>query len=96
MTGTQCVSTIQFAILTASHVPTKDNIREILHAYSMSTQLDPMWYKAWHTWALANFEVVNHLEAGIRAEELLPETLVTHVIAAIRGTDGNFNAEPAP
>jgi FKBP12-rapamycin complex-associated protein len=67
--------------------PIQDNIREILHAYNMSTQLDPTWYKAWHTWALANFEVVNHLEAGIRAEELLPETLVTHVIAAIRGTD---------
>jgi FKBP12-rapamycin complex-associated protein len=74
---------------------TQDNIREILHAYSMSTQLDPTWYKAWHTWALANFEVVNHLEAGIRAEELLPETLVTHVIAAIRGTDIISNLELA-
>lgn len=52
----------------------------------MSTQLDPSWYKAWHTWALANFEVVGYLEAGTRQEELLPETLVNHVIAAIRGS----------
>lgn len=51
----------------------------------MATQLDPSWYKAWHTWALANFEVVSYLEAGTRQEELLPDTLVNHVIAAIRG-----------
>lgn len=51
----------------------------------MSTQLDPAWYKAWHTWALANFKVVNHLETGTRTEDILPETLVTHIIAAIRG-----------
>lgn len=51
----------------------------------MSTQLDPAWYKAWHTWALANFKVVNHLETGTRTEDILPETLVTHIIAAIKG-----------
>lgn len=64
----------------------QENIQEILTSYGMSTQLDPSWYKAWHTWALANFEVVGYLEAGTRQEELLPETLVNHVIAAIRGS----------
>ncbi|KAF9509645.1 hypothetical protein BS47DRAFT_139059 [Hydnum rufescens UP504] len=62
-----------------------ENIREILRVYSMATQFDPNWYKAWHTWALANFEVVGFLEGETRSEDVLPEVLVTHVSAAVRG-----------
>lgn len=31
-----------------------------LAAYKQATILDPTWYKAWHSWALANSEVVSH------------------------------------
>lgn len=65
----------------------KQNIPDILNAYQMATQLDPTWHKAWHTWALANFDVINFLEtqdeAGIHNIPL--RDLAGHVVAAIRG-----------
>ena len=33
----------------------------ILHSYRNATQLDAKWYKAWHHWALFNFDVVSYL-----------------------------------
>ncbi|XP_006461830.1 hypothetical protein AGABI2DRAFT_151451 [Agaricus bisporus var. bisporus H97] len=39
------------------------NTEDILHAYYLATHYDATWYKAWHTWALTNFEVVSELEA---------------------------------
>jgi FKBP12-rapamycin complex-associated protein len=63
----------------------QENTRKILNAYHMATTLDPSWYKAWHTWALANFEVVSHLEAGPRGDDIISEIMITHVIAAIQG-----------
>ncbi|CAN6610146.1 serine/threonine-protein kinase Tor2p [Trichomonascus vanleenenianus] len=35
----------------------------ILGAYLLATHFDPTWYKAWHNWALANFEVVSMHES---------------------------------
>ncbi|CAN3370118.1 serine/threonine-protein kinase Tor2p [Diutina catenulata] len=35
----------------------------ILGAYLLATHFDDRWYKAWHNWALANFEVIS-LYAG--------------------------------
>lgn len=32
----------------------------ILGAYLLATHFDTKWYKAWHNWALANFEVISH------------------------------------
>ena len=58
------------------------NVDDILHCYYLSTHYDPTWYKAWHTWALANFEVIGHLES-------LPSVnkggLVAHVVQAVEG-----------
>lgn len=31
----------------------------ILGSFLLATHFDPKWYKAWHNWALANFEVVS-------------------------------------
>ena len=31
----------------------------ILGAYLLATHFDNKWYKAWHNWALANFEVIS-------------------------------------
>ena len=33
---------------------------DALTAYKQATILDAGWYKAWHSWALANSEVVSH------------------------------------
>lgn len=32
---------------------------DVLGPYFLATQLDSTWYKAWHNWALANFEVIS-------------------------------------
>lgn len=58
-------------------------IDTILRSYFLATHYDKDWYKAWHLWALANFEVVQFYE---RENELLDaEIRKNHVIAAIRG-----------
>lgn len=51
----------------------------------MATQFDPRWYKAWHTWALANFEVISHLESEVQSDEAIPSMVVTYVTAAVQG-----------
>jgi len=35
-----------------------------LHAYRSATQLDSKWYKAWHHWALFNYEIVSFNQRG--------------------------------
>ena len=37
-------------------------ISEICHSYAVATESDSQWYKAWHAWALMNFEAVDHYE----------------------------------
>lgn len=36
-----------------------DTSEIILGAYLLATHFDTKWYKAWHNWALANFEVIS-------------------------------------
>ena len=36
-------------------------VHEILSAYAAATRYNQNWYKAWHAWALANFEVINSI-----------------------------------
>ncbi|TFY65865.1 hypothetical protein EVG20_g5221 [Dentipellis fragilis] len=50
------------------------NVNDILHSYLLATHYDPNWYKAWHTWALANFEVVGYLVSFFRSIALRNET----------------------
>ncbi|KAF8421355.1 armadillo-type protein [Terfezia claveryi] len=42
-----------------------EKVNEILRSYMLATHYHPTWYKAWHSWALANFEVVNALTEKI-------------------------------
>ncbi|XP_004346781.2 TOR pathway phosphatidylinositol 3-kinase TorA [Capsaspora owczarzaki ATCC 30864] len=37
-------------------------ITKILDSYLLATTYDDTWYKAWHSWALMNFEAVSHFE----------------------------------
>ncbi|KAG0095495.1 phosphatidylinositol kinase- protein kinase tor1 [Podila epicladia] len=39
-----------------------DSLEHILVLYQYAAHLGQDWYKAWHTWALANFDVISHLE----------------------------------
>lgn len=63
-----------------------NNPGEILGNYQFATQLDPDWYKGWHTWALANFEVITHLETSrdILARNAFSRYIVPAVTAFFR------------
>lgn len=70
--------------LTLSWTP--DIIEEIVNCYQMATEFDPTWSKAWHSWALCNFEAINHLEAlDSENTEQPEELLVQYTLAAIKG-----------
>ena len=66
-----------------------EHVREVLNAYSAATQYNRDSYKAWHSWALANFEVVTTIANQASREGIpapVPAHIVTeHVIPAIRG-----------
>ena len=63
-------------------------MEDILHSYYLATHFDPAWYKAWHTWALANFEVVGYLETKNvnRMTDGARNGTIAHVVQAIDGT----------
>ncbi|PFH51827.1 hypothetical protein AMATHDRAFT_58344 [Amanita thiersii Skay4041] len=61
------------------------NVEDILHCYFLSTHYDPSWYKAWHTWALANFEVIGHMESQAEQRTINKAGLVAHVVQAVEG-----------
>ena len=54
-----------------------------MYAYLFATQCDPQWYKAWHTWALANFEVVGYMSE--RNLDTGGEGLINHIVPAVQG-----------
>ena len=65
-------------------------VREVLNAYSAATKYNRDSYKAWHSWALANFEVVTTIASQANRDgqppAMVPPHIVTeHVIPAIRG-----------
>ncbi|KAG6827657.1 hypothetical protein H0H92_010880 [Tricholoma furcatifolium] len=63
------------------------NVEDILHSYYLATHFDPTWYKAWHTWALANFDVIGYMETQTQARSLdgPGSGIVAHVVQAIDG-----------
>jgi FKBP12-rapamycin complex-associated protein len=64
-----------------------EDVHEILAAYNAATRYNQNWYKAWHAWALANFEVVtSYTSQGDRESVELPQSVVqNHVVPAIEG-----------
>jgi FKBP12-rapamycin complex-associated protein len=69
-----------------------ENSETILGSYLLATHFDSNWYKAWHNWALANFEVISLLTSKSsinETNELEPsypvELIQQHVIPAIKG-----------
>ncbi|KAF9240696.1 phosphatidylinositol 3-kinase [Melanogaster broomeanus] len=63
------------------------NVNDILHSYLLATHYDTNWYKAWHTWALANFEVIGHLESQREssAVDIPGSGLAAHTVQAVQG-----------
>ncbi|KAI9896683.1 hypothetical protein N3K66_008855 [Trichothecium roseum] len=62
-------------------------LQDVLAFYSQATKYNPRWYKAWHAWALANFELVQTLSARndphhTRADH---NVILEHVVPAVKG-----------
>lgn len=62
---------------------TPERIPQMLDYFSAATKYDRNWYKAWHSWALANFEVISHYE--MKGENTSKSLLTNHVVPAING-----------
>ena len=64
-----------------------EHVHDIIQSYAHATTYNPGWYKAWHAWALANFEVVTAITSQANREiAILPQAVITdHVVPAIRG-----------
>ena len=56
---------------------------ETLQSYLAATHYDRNWYKAWHAWAFANFEVVSYHE---KIQENIPiNILIQHIVPSVQG-----------
>ncbi|EFA77745.1 protein kinase [Heterostelium album PN500] len=57
----------------------ESSIPHIIASFRSATDCDPNWYKAWHSWALINFEVVSHYEQNGGTQE----QIASHLLPAI-------------
>lgn len=66
-----------------------DRVQDVLSSYHQATQYNQDWYKAWHAWALANFEVVTALSSNRdrdRETADVPSFIIAdYVVPAIKG-----------
>jgi FKBP12-rapamycin complex-associated protein len=65
----------------------ESHLQDVLNSYSQATKYNTRWYKAWHAWALANFEIVQRLASKneghlSKADQTL---VVDHVVHAVQG-----------
>lgn len=74
----------------------QENPETILGSYLLATHFDKTWYKAWHNWALANFEVISMENGGngnfntisqtkMNGDEYPSSLVQQHVVPAIKG-----------
>jgi len=64
-----------------------DHVDDVLASYRKATQYYPGWYKAWHAWALANFEIVQAISQRTDRDLVVvpPGILIEHVVPAVQG-----------
>lgn len=64
-----------------------DHVEDILGSYHLATQFNSSWYKAWHAWALANFEIVQaYTHRPDRENVHVPQSIILdHVVPAVKG-----------
>lgn len=85
----------------------EQSIKGILACYEKATKHDPNWYKAWHSWAYANFKVIQTQRLALtqkpengantaisEANELLRKDRETHLILqyAVPAVKGFFRS----
>ncbi|KAJ7758626.1 phosphatidylinositol 3-kinase [Mycena metata] len=65
----------------------RNGLRDVLESYACATTYDGCWYKAWHTWAMANFDVISQIDtqAENRIQDVSGDRLAAHVIQSIEG-----------
>ena len=70
-----------------------DHVHDVLASYNAAKQFNPDGYKAWHAWALANFEVVTAItsQTDREATVLSQATIIEHVVPAIQGFFQSIN-----
>ena len=70
-----------------------DHVHDVLASYNAAKQFNPDGYKAWHAWALANFEVVTAItsQTDREAAVLSQATIIEHVVPAIQGFFQSIN-----
>ncbi|KAJ6525906.1 phosphatidylinositol 3-kinase [Mycena vulgaris] len=75
------------AVLNVNWYRNDSGLNDVLHSYLLATSYDEGWYKAWHTWAMANFNVVTQIETQpeARTREISGELLASHVVQSIEG-----------
>ncbi|KAJ6493204.1 phosphatidylinositol 3-kinase [Mycena sanguinolenta] len=68
-------------------------LKEVLQSYLLATTFDESWYKAWHTWAMANFDVVSQIDTKSegRVRDISGERLASHVVQSIEGFFRSIN-----
>ncbi|ORX52573.1 phosphatidylinositol kinase Tor2 [Piromyces finnis] len=64
---------------------TIETIPEILSSLHSATHYDSEWYKAWHAWALTNFEVINYYEKASDSNNVSAKDLIEYVKPSIFG-----------
>ncbi|KAJ7174943.1 phosphatidylinositol 3-kinase [Mycena crocata] len=62
-------------------------LKDVLQSYLLATSFDEGWYKAWHTWAMANFNVVSQIDTQSegRIRDISGDRLASHVVQSIEG-----------
>ncbi|KAH3744281.1 protein kinase, atypical group [Pelomyxa schiedti] len=60
---------------------TDDTVGEILSSLKNAIECNSNWYKAWHAWALTNFEVISHYER----QNVPTDRIVSFIVTAIQG-----------
>ncbi|KAJ7858122.1 FAT domain-containing protein [Mycena olivaceomarginata] len=68
-------------------------LKDVLESYLLATTYDEGWYKAWHTWAMTNFNVVSQIDSQAegRIRDISGERLASHVIQSIEGFFRSIN-----
>ena len=64
-----------------------EHVQDIIDSYAHATEYNGNWYKAWHSWALANFEVVTATTAQAMKDDtnVTQSTVTKYVVPAVRG-----------
>jgi len=57
----------------------------VLKNFKAATQYDPQSYKAWHAWAMANFEIISNCEKAAAVSPKSKERIKAHLVPAVQG-----------